>query len=158
MSSHTRADAPGVRVVHHVPGRLRVRVDGAHDETEMLRMVRPLLGSLPGTPWIEVRPASGSVVIHYGLPAGRAGRDAVTSVQATPAKRARAALAPKLLVPLAVGLATRLIVSRRRGAPLWLEVTLVAFDALLNVERARRSDPKPTVRAAPLRVPRPRMP
>lgn len=149
MAQKSRADAAGVRVVHQLPGRMRVRVDGARSEAEMLRKVEPLLARMPRTASIEVRPGSASVVIHYG--GERTGPNAA-AVQSKAGAYARStALAPKLFAPIAASLVTRLVAPRGRGAALWLELTLLAFDALLHLEGARRSRPQPSTRVAPVR-------
>jgi len=124
MRGSVRAD--DVRVVHHVPGRMRVRVHGTRDPAEMLRKVQPLLAGLPAPMAARVNAASGSVVIQYGSVARTAPRSAGSA---------------RLLVPLAVGMATRLVLPRRRAAPLWLDLTLLAFDALASARRIRHSPP-----------------
>lgn len=124
MHDRSHAEASGLRVVHHVPGRMRVRVSGTRDPAEMLRQVRPLLAALPVPAAARVSAASGSVVIEYG---------AVHSK-----RRSGRAL---LFVPLAVGLAARFVLPRRQAAPWWLDVTLFAFDALQAVRRLRHFPP-----------------
>jgi hypothetical protein len=114
-----------VRVVHHVPGRVRVRIDGARDAAEMLREVQPLLARLPGPHVVRANAAATSVVILYGA--------------ATPAGK-RSRLAPKLLVPLAVGVGAR-ILQRRRKAPWWLDVALLALDAIVSFRGSRKRIP-----------------
>lgn len=126
MHDGSRAEASGLRVVHHVPGRMRVRVHGTRDPAEMLRKVRPLLAALPGPAAVRVSAACGSVVIEYGAGAVH------------PKRRSGRAL---LFVPLAVGLAARLVLPRRQASPWWLDVTLFAFDALQSVRRFRHLPP-----------------
>jgi hypothetical protein len=127
----TGAVATGIRVVHHVPGRVRVRVDGTRDEAEMLRLVGPLLARLPGVVSVRANAAAGSVVILYGP----MGPDPGRGDDVRPHRLSR--LAPGLLVPLAFGVGTRLLLPRRRPAPWWLDVALLAVDAIVGLRGAR---------------------
>jgi hypothetical protein len=81
MANLTAAGAPGVRVVHYVPGRLRVRVDGTRDPVD-IRQMQPLIEDLPDAEVIRVNAASGSVLIQYTNPAPMAHpRDALATVR-----------------------------------------------------------------------------
>lgn len=54
------------RIVHHVPGRLRIRVMGVHGaETEFFAAVQGVIGALHGVDSVRVNPASSSIVIDY---------------------------------------------------------------------------------------------
>lgn len=60
------ADTPFMAtVVHHVPGRLRLRVRGARAGTAFLDQVAHLLGRVDGVRAVRVNPASSSLVVHY---------------------------------------------------------------------------------------------
>ena len=48
MAQGAGAAVPNVRVVHHVPGRLRMRMAGARDEAELLDGVKRLLVGVSG--------------------------------------------------------------------------------------------------------------
>jgi len=52
-------------VVHHVPGRLRLRVCGAPAGTTFLDQVAHALGRVEGVRTVRVSAASSSIVIHY---------------------------------------------------------------------------------------------
>lgn len=139
MTAVPCADAPGVRVVHHVPGRLRVRVDGVREGAELLRRVAPLLDALPAPAAVRVNAPSGSVVIEYPM----------SWNQANPAgtHRARSGSPPavrQVFVPLAVGAAIRLVLPRGRPSPFWMELTLLALEVIVSVRRSRHPpSPKP---------------
>jgi len=136
-------------MVHHVPGRMRVRVDGTRDEAEMLHRVQPLLAGLPGISSVRANAASGSVVILYGAVAPARAGGAVEAV------RKREARAPKLLLPLALNVGTRLLLKRRRTASWWLDVALLAFDAFTILGGSRPPSAAPRrrggVRVRPVR-------
>lgn len=57
--------ARSAHIVHHVPGRLRLRVVGARAETEFFAAVQEVIGSLHGVDAVRVNPASSSIVIDY---------------------------------------------------------------------------------------------
>lgn len=60
-----RAAKPA-RIVHHVPGRLRIRVMGVRgSETEFYAAVQGVIGALHGVESVRVNPASSSIVIDY---------------------------------------------------------------------------------------------
>jgi hypothetical protein len=54
------------RIVHHVPGRLRLRVMGVRGgESEFFAVVQGVIGALHGVESVRVNPASSSIVIDY---------------------------------------------------------------------------------------------
>ena len=53
------------RIVHHVPGRLRLKVLGAPAEAEFFSAVRNVIGALHGVDSVRVNSASASIVIDY---------------------------------------------------------------------------------------------
>lgn len=60
-----RAARPA-RIVHHVPGRLRIRVMGVHGaETAFFAAAQEVIGALHGVDSVRVNPASSSIVIDY---------------------------------------------------------------------------------------------
>jgi copper chaperone CopZ len=59
------------RIVHHVPGRLRIKVEGVHGEDEFFETVQRLIAVLPGVESVRINPVSASVVVSYD--AGDAG-------------------------------------------------------------------------------------
>lgn len=122
------ADAAGVRVVHHVPGRMRIRVEG-REPAEMLQKVAPLLAQLPEVLSIRVSAASGSVVVHYAAGPARGGE-----FLRSPAR----ALATRVLISIATGMAARAVRPGRRALPVWFDVALVAYDTVVAVQRLRR--------------------
>lgn len=129
MTAAADADAAGIRVVHHVPGRMRVRVEGSREPSEMLQMVAPVVAGLPEVLSIRVNAASGSVVVHYATDGARSGR-----IPHFPA----AAVARGVLFSLASGMAARAVLPGRRGLPVWFNVALVTYDTIVAVQRLRR--------------------
>jgi hypothetical protein len=58
--------ARAARVVHHVPGRMRIRVMGVRgSEIEFFAAVQRVIGGLQGVQSVRVNPASSSIVIGY---------------------------------------------------------------------------------------------
>jgi hypothetical protein len=55
----------GARVVHHIPGRLRVRLPRAQRDPRVLADLRDFIGGLGGVRCVEVNPATGSILVHY---------------------------------------------------------------------------------------------
>lgn len=58
------AQPAGARIVHHVPGRLRLRFDGIAD-SEFFDALHELLSALPGVTSVRVNAAACSAVVHY---------------------------------------------------------------------------------------------
>jgi hypothetical protein len=52
-------------IVHHIPGRLRLKVPGAKGNAVFMDQVQAALGSVDGVRAIEVNPVTGSVLVHY---------------------------------------------------------------------------------------------
>jgi hypothetical protein len=52
-------------IVHHIPGRLRLKVPGAKGNAIFMDQVQAALGSVDGVREIEVNPVTGSVLVHY---------------------------------------------------------------------------------------------
>lgn len=53
------------RIVHHVPGRLRIKVMDARAEAEFFTAVQRVISVLPGVDSVRVNPASSSIVVDY---------------------------------------------------------------------------------------------
>jgi cation transport ATPase len=52
-------------IVHHTPGRLRLKVAGAKRNADFLDRVKDALGPIQGIREIEVNPVTGSVLVKY---------------------------------------------------------------------------------------------
>ena len=52
-------------IVHHVPGRLRLKVPGAKGNADFLDKVKAALDPIQGIREIDVNPLTGSVLVHY---------------------------------------------------------------------------------------------
>ncbi len=63
-TSVEKAARPG-RIVHHVPGRLRIKVLGVRAESEFLAAVQGVIGALHGVDSVRVNPSSSSIVVDY---------------------------------------------------------------------------------------------
>jgi hypothetical protein len=60
-----KAAARSARIVHHLPGRLRIKVLGVQAEAEFFTAVQSVIGALHGVDSVRVNPASSSIVIDY---------------------------------------------------------------------------------------------
>lgn len=65
MGTSAATTARPARIVHHVPGRLRIKVVGAREETEFFAAVQGVIGTLHGVDSVRVNPASSSIVVDY---------------------------------------------------------------------------------------------
>ncbi len=55
----------GATVVHHIPGRLRVRLPRAGRHPRQLRELRDFIQGLEGVHSVEINPVTGSILVHY---------------------------------------------------------------------------------------------
>jgi len=53
------------KVAHHLPGRLRVKIEAACDNPALLEDLKQVLDGVPGIDAIVVKPDSGSLVLQY---------------------------------------------------------------------------------------------
>jgi hypothetical protein len=53
------------RIVHHVPGRLRIKVLDARGEADFFAAVQRVIGGLSGVASVRVNPSSSSIVVDY---------------------------------------------------------------------------------------------
>jgi hypothetical protein len=53
------------RIVHQLPGRLRMRVPGARRNHALLEQMAGFIRGLGGVERVEINPATGSVLVHY---------------------------------------------------------------------------------------------
>jgi len=53
------------KVAHHVPGRLRLKIEAAHDNPALLESLKQVFAGVPGIDAIVVKPDSGSLVLQY---------------------------------------------------------------------------------------------
>jgi Heavy metal associated domain 2 len=52
-------------VMHHIPGRMRVKVPHAKGNYQLLQQIQQSISPLPGITRVEISPATGSVLVHY---------------------------------------------------------------------------------------------
>jgi hypothetical protein len=55
----------GARVVHHIPGRLRVRLPRSSRRPDILRDLHGFIRGLGGVREVEINPLTGSILVHY---------------------------------------------------------------------------------------------
>jgi Heavy metal associated domain 2 len=55
----------GATVVHHIPGRLRVRLPRASRDPRVLAELREFVSGLGGVRQVEINPVTGSILVHY---------------------------------------------------------------------------------------------
>ena len=53
------------RSVHHIPGRVRFKISDLRDSSTLAQALCKGLESMPGVKWVEIRPASSSLIVHY---------------------------------------------------------------------------------------------
>ena len=51
--------------IHHVPGRLRVKIPGLKGDPERGRKAADLIEAMDGIDTVKVTPLTGSVIVHY---------------------------------------------------------------------------------------------
>jgi len=56
---------PRAYILHHIPGRLRIRVPEAKHNQALLEKLREALLSAPGVEAVDCNPLTGSMLIHY---------------------------------------------------------------------------------------------
>lgn len=61
-----------VRVLHYIPGRLRLRVDAVKRSPEFAARVEREMAEVPGVRRVEARASTGSVMLEYDRTALRA--------------------------------------------------------------------------------------
>ena len=55
----------GATVVHHIPGRLRVKLPRRARTPRQLRELREFISGLGGVRQVEINPVTGSILVHY---------------------------------------------------------------------------------------------
>jgi hypothetical protein len=131
------------RVVHHVPGRLRLKLDAGPDEEVLFALLGRRLVRLPGVETVRINLAAASVVIRYDRAdegfAFRLTRDPGLAelLDFTPAVPVDPALAWRdfaVLAPLVAG--TFAVMTR--GGDRWMQLAALGIDALLASRDASR--------------------
>ncbi len=60
-----KARKPALRIVHQVPGRIRIKIKSAKGNPEKLEDYKQTLSMLPGIEHVDVSPETGSIVLKY---------------------------------------------------------------------------------------------
>ena len=197
MDTSVRKAAKPARIVHHVPGRLRIKVMDARAEAEFFTAVQRVIGILPGVASVRVNPASSSIVVDYrpsdtifhsrlqedpevGSLLRLDGEDLLfTEIEETLAAgvhylerhsylaesivstaehldfnlrtASHGYLDLKVLLPLGVAAATSLRKARHRGTPVWLTLSIFAFNTFITLHRDRIGAPVVQIVSRPKR-------
>jgi len=53
------------QVIHHIPGRMRVKLPQAKGDHQLLLQIQQSISPLSGVKQVEINPATGSVLVHY---------------------------------------------------------------------------------------------
>jgi hypothetical protein len=53
------------RIEHKVPGRIRMKIPSAKNNPEILEVYKDAFSAIPGISFVNTKPATGSIVIHY---------------------------------------------------------------------------------------------
>src|SRR5437879_5091518 len=52
-------------VIHHIPGRMRVKLPHAKGDHATLQRIKEAISPMPGVNEVIINPVTGSVVVHY---------------------------------------------------------------------------------------------
>src|SRR5262245_21781553 len=53
------------QVVHHIPGRMRVKLPHTKGQHQLLQEIQQSISPLPGIKRVEINPTTGSVLVEY---------------------------------------------------------------------------------------------
>ncbi len=88
MSSNADTTLKYGQIVHHIPGRLRIRVLGAQESSEFFKSLNQTISAIPGVTLVQSSQYSSSLVVNYN-----AGDDAFHNrLRDDPSVRVRLAL------------------------------------------------------------------
>jgi hypothetical protein len=65
VTHRASAAAQPARIVHHVPGRLRIKVEGVRGQAAFFAAVQQVITGLPGVDAVRVNATSSSIVVDY---------------------------------------------------------------------------------------------
>lgn len=147
------AELPRARVIHRVPGRLRLRIEGKRGERDWFDEVATTLAMAPGVDEVAASARTGSLKLRHTVPAEELFDTAVTrglfavegaggdAAEGSPAARLRAAAGgfglKETVAAMLIMAALRQIA---RGQVLPPAITLLAYAATLLAARADQSD------------------
>jgi hypothetical protein len=182
-----RKAARPARIVHQLPGRIRIKVLGAKDDSDYFAAVRGLISGLEGVQSVRVNPTSSSIVVafnpadpvfhfrlrqntevsswldlsgeermfaaldaavqkgvRYAEQHSRIAELVVSSAEQLDVGLRRASdgyLDLKVLLPLSLAVVSSVHKSRTRGTPMWMTLSVFAFNAFLSLHRHRIDAP-----------------
>lgn len=154
----------GAYVVHHIPGRMRIKIPGARGKAELLRDVAEMLRALGYVTAVEASPLTGTLLVHYlpeafdALANFLSGQGVAASQHAGKLPNPRATINQWLrqtnealreatedqldlrtLLPLAA-LGAGLLAARRGGpTPLWLTLMIFTFSSYIALDSPGQS-------------------
>jgi hypothetical protein len=64
---------PRAEIIHAMPGRVRLRIAARRGDTVFFASVATGLAAIAGVQKVEVRPLTGSILIHHGAPLAQVG-------------------------------------------------------------------------------------
>ena len=146
------AELPGheVVVVHHIPGRVRLKVPLAYGDPTMLHRMKEALDKMPAVTAIEIRYSSASLVLHYG----QSDPGTLTSNVGPPTvgmgEAAQMAAWPvsgecpsaRRMIPVVLAATSLLEICMAAAPPLWLSLALLFLKTLLRHAPATLVMPK----------------
>ena len=181
-----RAARPA-RIVHQVPGRIRIKVTGAKEDSAYFAMLQRMISDLAGVESVRVSASSASIVVaynpsdpgfHYRIRENNAlsewlelsddgalieaiddavttgvrylerhsrlAESVVSSAEQLDSRLRRASdgyLDLKLGLPLGVAAAAALHKARGKGTPMWMSMSVFAFNTFLSLHRHRIDTP-----------------
>ena len=142
------AELPGheVLVVHHIPGRVRLKVPLAYRDPTMLQRMKDAFDKMPAVRATEIRSTSASLVLYYGQ--GDPGT--LTSDVRRPTigigEAAQIAGWPfpgelpcaRRMIPIVLAATSLLEIGVAAAPPLWLSLVLLFLKTLLRPAPAKR--------------------
>jgi hypothetical protein len=126
---------PRAEIVHAIPGRVRLRVDARRRDEVYFASVATSLSAVPGVTRVEVRPLTGSLVIHHIVPFGRIAAAAeerrlfsIIYAQSAQKRTEQRSIDPKLVAAVAMGVFAIWQLGRGRYLPPALSLVMYALD------------------------------
>lgn len=162
---------PKAHLVHHLPGRLRLKLPEAKGNPELLEDVRLTISAAEGVTQVDVNPTTGSILIQYdetqepklgerlhraephfafALEILRTTNNAqagsfenfIRQLRQNIKRETADAIDLKQLFPLSIAAYDLLFVKRSKPTPLWLTLLMFSFSSYIDLNRA---DPHPGI-------------
>jgi hypothetical protein len=148
------------QIVHHVPGRIRLRLPRAKGKSALLEQIKEALSPRPGVRSVAVNPTTGSVIINYDAPlfdfnkqlaehkelftlngemqpedssAARLVERSLKQLSDAVKEASGDAIDLKEIFPFAVATFALFFVDKTLGAPLWLSLLIFSFSSYMDL-------------------------